>query len=262
MSPVCSYGAYPVGNDGGEGKPGLRMVVDTPLSRGKLNVLTESKMTFVTGWWMVTLFCIFWNGVHITSHAATPVPPPEAVKQFAAAKQSQDVNAVLAVFRLIGQQDTKEAVIAMTYGGLTESMLDGFSAEQVRQVLATAREVLVRRTDTRAWKATYKATYKHPDWRVRTMLLDVVRTRLPGERRAEKAVVRAIGDPTDAVAIKAIEMAGELNLKRTVPKLMQMVIAKWGQHVGVSAAKATLALEKITGTTTPAGWHAWVNQNL
>ncbi|WP_143309169.1 hypothetical protein [Candidatus Entotheonella palauensis] len=197
-------------------------------------------------WGLVLLLCTVWSTPHATGRAATPVPPPEAVKQFDAAVQSQDLQSLLAVVRRIGQQDTKEAVLAIAYAGLAESVLVSLSAEQTQQVLQTAQEVLTRMTDTRAWKATYKATYKHPDWRVRVMLLDVVRHRLPDEKRAEKAVIKAIGDGTDAVAIKAIEMAGEFNLKRTVPKLMQMVIAKWGQHVGVSAAKATLALEKIT----------------
>ncbi|WP_143301765.1 hypothetical protein [Candidatus Entotheonella palauensis] len=206
--------------------------------------------------------CMVWSSTYAFGRTATPVPPPEAVKQFNTAVHSQDLQTLLEVFRRIGKRDTKEAVLAIAYAGLSESVLASLSAEHMQHVLQTAQEVLTRMTDTRAWKATYKATYKHPDWRVRVMLLDVVRHRLPGEKRAEKAVIKAIGDGTDAVAIKAIEMAGELNLKRTVSKLMQMVIAKWGQHVGVSAAKATLALEKITGTTEPAGWHAWVNQNL
>ncbi len=213
-------------------------------------------------WGLLLLWCAVWGLVPSTSRANSPVPPPEAVKLFMGAVESQDFNALLAVFRQIGGQDTKEAVVAMIYGGLSESVLAGLTPEQTQRVLQTAREVMIQMTDKRAWKAAYKATYKHPDWQVRVMLLDVVRTRLPDEKRAVKALMKAIGDSTDAVAIKAIEMAGEFGLKRTVPKLMQMVIAKWGQHVGVSAAKATLALEKITGTTEPAGWHAWVSRNL
>jgi hypothetical protein len=42
---------------------------------------------------------------------------------------------------------------------------------------------------------------------------------------------------------------------------MRLVMAKWGQQVGIGAAKATLALEKITGTAEPAGWQEWVNKN-
>ncbi len=172
------------------------------------------------------------------------------------------ISGLLAVFRDMGKAGTKADVIGIVYAGLSEPTFAGLSVDQTEQVLETARVVLTGVTEIRAWKAVYKATYKHPDWRVRAMLLDVMRTRLPDEKWAKKAVTKAIGDSTDAVAIKAIDMAGEFNLKQTVPKLMQMVIAKWGQHVGVSAAKATRALEKITGASKPAGWHAWVNQHL
>ncbi len=213
-------------------------------------------------WGLILLWCAVWSIGHAAGQTKIPAPPPEAVKQFSTAVQTQDLETLLAVFRQFGQRDSKEAVLSIAYAGLAEPVLASLSVEQTRVVLQTVQEVLTQMTDKRAWKATYKATYKHPDWQVRAMLLDVVRTRLPDEKRAQKALIKAIGDHTDAVAIKAIEMAGEFNLKRTVPKLMQMVIAKWGQHVGVSAAKATLALEKITGTTEPAGWHAWVNQNL
>jgi hypothetical protein len=47
-----------------------------------------------------------------------------------------------------------------------------------------------------------------------------------------------------------------------VPALIRLVMTKWGQHVGIGAAKATVALEKITGTAEPAGWNEWVNRNL
>ncbi len=216
----------------------------------------------VKQWGGVLLLCMVWCVGDATGQSKLPVPPPAAVKQVDTAIKTQDLEALLAVFRQFSQQDTKEAVLAIVYAGLSEAVLADLDPEQTSLALQTAREALTKMTATRAWKATYKAVYKHPDWRVRAMLLDVVRTRLPDEKRAVKAVIKAIGDHTDAVAIKAIDMAGEFNLKRTVPKLMQMVIAKWGQHVGVSAAKATRALEKITGTTEPDGWHAWVNQNL
>ena len=206
---------------------------------------------------VVLLLCLVLS--HADSLAAAPVPPAVAVQAFADAKSRGDVAAV---FHRFAQQDTKAAVIAIVYAGLSEAMLADLDVEPTQQMLQTARDALVGLTDIRAWKAVYKAVSKHSDWRVRSMLLDVVRTRLPDEPRAEKAVARAIGDSTDAVSHKAIDMAGEFRLKRTVPKLMKMVIAKWGQHVGVSAAKATLALEKITGRSEPADWQAWVNQNL
>jgi len=44
--------------------------------------------------------------------------------------------------------------------------------------------------------------------------------------------------------------------------LIRLVMTKWGQHVGIGAAKATVALEKITGTAEPSGWNEWVNRNL
>jgi hypothetical protein len=94
------------------------------------------------------------------------------------------------------------------------------------------------------------------------MLLDAVRTRVSADERAQKALIRSLTDSTDAVAFKAIDMVGDLRLKQAVPALMQLVMAKWGQHVGIGAAKATLALEKITGTAEPVGWQEWVQKNL
>ena len=247
MSAVCSCGLSRVGGDGGE---------DASMQRMDIGMSHPNRMKRCS---VVLLLCLVWSFIHTNSHAAAPTPPTAAMQAFADAKRRGDVAAV---FRRFAQQDTKEAVIAIVYAGLSEAMLADLGVEPTQQMLQTAREALTGLSDIRAWKAVYKAVYKHPDWRVRSMLLDVVRTRLPDEPRAEKAVARAIGDSTDAVSHKAIDMAGEFRLKRTVPKLMKMVIAKWGQHVGVSAAKATLALERITGSAEPADWQAWVNQNL
>ncbi len=64
-------------------------------------------------WSLGLLLCTVWVMIHTTSHANQPVPPPGAVKQFAAAVQTQDMETLLTVFRQIGQQDTKEAVLAI-----------------------------------------------------------------------------------------------------------------------------------------------------
>ena len=247
MSAVYSFGLSRVGGDGGE---------DASMQRTDIDMSHHNRVKRCS---VVLLLCLVWGLIYTNSRAAAPAPPVDAVKAFADAKPRGDVAAV---FRRFAQHDTKEAVLAIVYAGLSESMLTDLGVEQTQQMLQTARDALTGLTDIRAWKAVCKAVYKHPDWRVRSMLLDVVGTRLPDEPRAEKAVARAIGDNTDAVSHKAIDMAGEFRLKRTAPKLMKMVIAKWGQHVGVSAAKATLALEKITGSAEPADWQAWVNQNL
>jgi len=116
-------------------------------------------------------------------------------------------------------------------------------------------------TDTQAWKSLYRATAKHPDWHVRSMLLDVIHTRVSTDERAQKALIASLTDSTDAVAFKAIDMAGDMRLKQAVPALMRLVMTKWGQHVGIGAAKATAALEKITGTAEPAGWQEWVQKH-
>jgi HEAT repeat protein len=178
------------------------------------------------------------------------------------ARQSGDLQRLLAVFRRLGQADTADAATAVLYAGLSDQILAGLTAEHAHQVLTTAQEVLIRMTDKQAWKSIYRATARHPDWHVRAMLLDVVQTRVSTDERAQKALVRSLTDSTDAVAFKAIDMAGDLRLKQAVPALMRLVIAKWGQHVGIGAAKATAALEKITGTAEPAGWHEWMNKNL
>jgi photosystem II stability/assembly factor-like uncharacterized protein len=198
----------------------------------------------------------------VSARAAEPSPSPGAVALFTAARQTGDLQALLAALQRTGQGDNEDAAMTVLYAGLSEPILAGLSEEQTEQVLAAAQEVLIHMTDQRAWKVTYRTTAKHPDWRVRSMLLEVVKTRAAAEDRAQKAIVACLTDSTDAVALKAIDLAGDLQIKQAVPKLMQLVIAKWGQHVGVGAAKATLALEKITGTTEPAGWHEWVNKHL
>ncbi len=209
--------------------------------------------------WVVSLV---WAEGYATGRSAVPSPPPGALQPFVEARQAGDIEALRALLRQVGQPDTKEAALAIVYAGLSERILDGLSPVQTQHLLGTAQEVLTRMTAARAWKVTYKAVSKHPDWQGRSMLLDVLRTRLPDHKRAQKALVSAIADSTDAVAIKAIEMAGELKIERAVPKLMRVVIAKWGQHVGVSVAKAILALERLTGSSEPAAWHAWVNEHL
>jgi hypothetical protein len=198
----------------------------------------------------------------VSASAAEPGPSPAARSQFTAARQTGDLPALLAVLQRVGQGNNADAAKAVLYAGLAEPILTGLSEAEAQQVLTTAQAVLIGMTEPQAWKVIYRATTRHPDWRVRSMLLEVVKTRATTEDRAQKAIIASLTDSTDAVALKAIEMAGDLRLKAAVPALMQLVIAKWGQHVGVGAAKATIALGKITGTTEPAGWHEWVNKHL
>ena len=49
---------------------------------------------------------------------------------------------------------------------------------------------------------------------------------------------------------------------RAVPRLIKLVVDKWGQHVGLGAAKAKMALEHLTGYEKPTGWYEWVRQNM
>jgi photosystem II stability/assembly factor-like uncharacterized protein len=196
-----------------------------------------------------------------SAYAADPALPPAAFTPFVQAKQTGDLPQLLAVLQRVGQADTEEAATAILYAGLSEQILADLTEAHARQVLTTAQEVLSRMTHKQAWKSIYKATAKHPDWQVRAMLLEVVKTRLSTDERAQKALVTSLTDSTDAVAFKAIDMAGDLRLKKAVPALIRLVVAKWGQHVGIGAAKATVALEKITGTAEPAGWHEWVQRN-
>jgi hypothetical protein len=197
-----------------------------------------------------------------SAHVADAALPATALTPFVEAKESGDLPKLLAVFQRVGEADTEEAATAILSAGLSDQILAGFAEEHLQQVLTTAQEVLMRMTDKQAWKSIYKATAKHPDWHVRSMLLDVVKTRVSTDERAQKALVTSLTDSTDAVAFKAIDMAGDLRLKKAVPALIRLVMTKWGQHVGIGAAKATVALEKITGTTEPSGWNEWVNRNL
>ena len=141
-------------------------------------------------------------------------------------------------------------------------MLGDCDDQQARPFLDAAQAALLNMTDKAARKEIYKAVRKHLDWRVRVMVLNIARLRYHEERRAEKAILIAINDHVDAVAIRAVEISIELEIKRAVPKLIKLVMDKWGQHVGVGAAKAKVALEQITGHTKPTAWYEWVSQNL
>ena len=195
------------------------------------------------------------------AYAADTTLPPAAFTPFMEAKQTGDLQQLLAVLQRVGQADTEDAATAILYAGLSDRILAGLSEAHTQQVLTTAQAVLLQMTEKQAWKSIYRATSRHPDWRVRSMLLDVVKTRVSTDERAQKALVTSLTDSTDGVAFKAIDLVGDLRLKQAVPALMRLVMAKWGQQVGIGAAKATLALEKITGTAEPAGWQEWVNKN-
>lgn len=196
-----------------------------------------------------------------SADAADPALRPAVLTPFVEAKQTGELPKLLAVFQRVGEADTEDAATTIVYAGLSDQILAGLPEEHTQQVLTTAQEVLIRMMDQQAWKSIYKATAKHPDWHVRSMLLDVVKTRVSTDERAQKALVTSLTDSTDAVAFKAIDMAGDLRLKKAVPTLMRLVMTKWGQQVGIGAAKATVALEKITGTADPAGWSEWVNRH-
>jgi hypothetical protein len=196
--------------------------------------------------------------------AAENSPSPEALKPFEETKQRGDLQGLLSVFRQIGQANNKEAALTILNAGLSGKILEGLGEEQIQQVLKTSQEVLTRMTDPEAWKVIFKATPEHPDWRVRVMLLDVVKTQVESEKnekRAKRAIIGCLTDNVDAVALKAIDLTGDLKIKEAVPKLMRIVLAKWGQNVGLGAAKGAAALEKITGTSAPEGWYQWLNKN-
>ena len=198
--------------------------------------------------------------VHAASRRAAP--PAQAVKDFAAARDSGDVAAIVALYDQYAAQDDKTGALAILYAGLGEPGLGDGDDQQARPLLDAAEAALLNMTDKAARKEIYKAVRKHLDWRVRNMLLNIARLRFHEEKRAEKAILVALMDHVDAVAIRAVEIAIELEIKRAVPKLIKLVMDKWGQHVGVGAAKAKVALEQITGHTKPTAWYEWVSQNL
>ena len=199
------------------------------------------------------------SSVHAARKSA---PPAQAVKEFAAAKDSGDVAAIVALYGQYAAQDNKTAALAILYAGLGEVVLHDCDDQQAQPLLDAAEAALLNMTDKDARKVIYKAARKHLDWRVRTMVLDIAHARYHEERRAEKAILIALTDHVDAVAIRAVEISIELEIKRAVPKLIKLVMDKWGQHVGVGAAKARVALEQLTGHTKPTAWYEWVSQNL
>ena len=208
--------------------------------------------------WLLA-WCMCLAAVHAKAQPAEPPVSPAVLQPFVAAKQTGELQQLLAVLRRTAQENTQEAATALLYAGLSEPILVDLAPEQLQQVLASAQAALQQMTERQAKKVAYKATSRHADWRVRSMLLDLAYTHAPTDQQAQTAIVKAITDSTDAVALKAIDMTGDLRLERAVPTLMRLVISKWGQQVGVGAAKATIALEKITGTTEPEKWHEWVN---
>jgi len=82
---------------------------------------------------------------------------------------------------------------------LSDQGLAALPEEHLQQVWTTAQDVLIRMTDTQAWNSLYRATAKHPDWHGRSMLLDVINTRVSTDARAHKAVIASLTDSTDAV---------------------------------------------------------------
>ena len=201
-------------------------------------------------------------GADFVHAARRSAPPAQAVREFAAAKDNGDIAAILALYNQYGAYDDKAGALAILYAGLGETVLGDFDDQQARPLLDAAEAALLNMTDKSARKEIYKAVRKHLDWRVRVMVLNIARLRYHEERRAEKAILTAITDHVDAVAIRAVEISIELEIKRAVPKLIKLVMDKWGQHVGVGAAKAKVALEQITGHTKPTAWYEWVSQNL
>ena len=201
-------------------------------------------------------------GVSFVHAARQPAPPAQAVKAFAAARDNGDGAAILALYDQYAAQDDKAGALAILYAGLGEAGLGDCDDQEAQPFLDGAQAALLNMTDKSARKEIYKAVRKHLDWRVRVMVLNIARLRYHEERRAEKTILMAINDHVDAVAIRAVEISIELEIKRAVPKLIKLVMDKWGQHVGVGAAKAKVALEQITGHTKPTAWYEWVSQNL
>ena len=222
----------------------------------------RARLTRVAALVCATLLLMSASASFVHGARRPPAPPAQAVKEFAAAKDSGDGTAILALYDQYAAQDNKTAALAILYAGLGEVVLHDCDDQQARPLLDAAKTALLNMTDKDARKEIYKAVRKHHDWRVRTIVLNIARVRYHEERRAEKAILIAITDHVDAVAIRAVEISIELEIKRAVPKLIKLVMDKWGQHVGVGAAKAKVALEQITGHTKPTAWYEWVSQNL
>ncbi len=201
-------------------------------------------------------------GADLAQAAKPPKPPAQALKEFVDASDRGDIPAILALYEKYAAQDTKDAALAILYAGLHYKVTQFLSEKQTKQLFEAAEAALLQMTDKGARKETYKAVRRHPEWRARAMLLNIARIRFHEETRAEKAILMALTDYIDAVSIRAIEMTMELGIQRAVPRLIKLVIDKWGQHVGLGAAKARMALEQLTGHQKPTGWYDWVRQNL
>jgi hypothetical protein len=221
----------------------------------------RSRLTRVTGLACAVLLLTA-AGTGVVHAAKRSAPPAQAVREFAAAKGRGDNGAIVALYDHYAAQDDKTGALAILYAGLGDPVLADVDDQQARPFLDAAEAALLTMTDKSARKEIYKAVRRHLDWRVRAMVLNIARLRFHEERRAEKAILMALTDHVDAVALRAVEVAVELEIKRAVPKLIKLVMDKWGQHVGVGAAKAKVALEQITGHTKPTAWYEWVSQNL
>jgi hypothetical protein len=191
-----------------------------------------------------------------------PKPPAQALKEFVAASDRGDIPAILALYEKYAAQNSKQGALAVLYAGLHYKVTQFLSEKQTKQLFKAAEASLLQMTDKKARKEMYKAVRKHPEWRARAMLLNIAHTRFHEEKRAEKAILMALTDYIDAVSIRAIEMSMELGIERAVPRLIKLVVDKWGQHVGLGAAKAKMALERLTGHQKPTGWYEWVRQNM
>ena len=194
--------------------------------------------------------------------AKAPKPPAQALKECEEASERGDIPAVLALYEKYAAQDNKQGALALLYAGLHYKVTQFLSEKDTKKLLEGAQASLLQMTDKGARKEMYKAIRRHPEWRVRAMLLDIAFLRFHEEKRAEKAILMALTDYIDAVSIRAIEMTMELDIERAVPRLIKLVVDKWGQHVGLGAAKAKMALEHLTGYEKPTGWYEWVRQNM
>ena len=201
-------------------------------------------------------------GADVAQAAKPPKPPAQALKECVEASERGDIPAIMALYEKYAAQDSKQGALALLYAGLNYRVTQFLSEKQTKQLIESAESSLLQMTDKGARKEMYKAVRKHPEWRVRAMLLNIARIRFHEEKRAEKAILMALTDYIDAVSIRAIEMTMELGIERAVPRLIKLVIDKWGQHVGLGAAKAKMALEHLTGQPKPNGWYEWVRQNM